>query len=217
MPPRGLDPSGLVLVDKPAGPSSFAIVRDLRERTGARAGHAGSLDPFATGLLLVLLGRFTKEQNRLIGLDKRYLAEVDLTATTTTGDPEGDVVETHPAPSPEELEGRLGRLRGEIELRIPAASAVKIGGERAYRLHRRGDEVEMPIRRSTVHSLELVGREDGVATLDLLVGSGTYVRSIAAELGGHCRTLRRTEVGPFRVEDADPSRIIPPDEALAAL
>ena len=217
MPPRGLDPSGLVLVDKPAGPSSFAIVRDLRERTGARAGHAGTLDPFATGLLLVLLGRFTKEQNRLMGLDKRYVTEVDLTATTTTGDPEGDVVETHPAPSPADLEERLARLGGEVDLRIPAASAVKIGGERAYRLHRRGDDVEMPIRRSTVHSLELAGYEDGVATLDLLVGSGTYVRSIAAELGGHCRTLRRTEVGPFRVEDADPTRIIPPDEALAVL
>lgn len=217
MPPRALDPSGLVLVDKPAGPSSFAIVRDLRDRTGARAGHAGTLDPFATGLLLVLLGRFTKEQNRLMGLGKRYLTEIDLTRTTTTGDPEGDTVDEHPAPSPEELEERLARLRGEVELRIPAASAVKVGGERAYRLHRRGEEVDMPLRRSTVHSLELVAYEDGTATLDLLVGSGTYVRSIASELGGHCRSLRRTEVGPFNVQDADPTRIIPPDEVLAAL
>ena len=217
MPPRALDPSGLVLVDKPAGPSSFAIVRDLRDRTGARAGHAGTLDPFATGLLLVLLGRFTKEQNRLMGLGKRYLTEIDLTRTTTTGDPEGDTVDEHPAPSPEELEEGLARLRGEVELRIPAASAVKVGGERAYRLHRRGEEVDMPLRRSTVHSLELVAYEDGTATLDLLVGSGTYVRSIASELGGHCRSLRRTEVGPFNVQDADPTRIIPPDEVLAAL
>jgi tRNA pseudouridine55 synthase len=217
VPPRGLDPAGLVLVDKPAGPSSFAIVRDLRDRTGARAGHAGTLDPFATGLLLVLLGRFTKEQNRLMGLGKRYLTEIDLTRTTTTGDPEGDTVDEHPAPSPEELEERLGRLRGEVELRIPAASAVKVGGERAYRLHRRGEEVDMPLRRSTVHSLELVAYEDGTATLDLLVGSGTYVRSIASELGGHCRSLRRTEVGPFNVQDADPTRIITPDEVLAAL
>jgi tRNA pseudouridine55 synthase len=217
VPPRGLDPSGLVLFDKPAGPSSFAIVRDLRDRTGARAGHAGTLDPFATGLLLVLLGRFTKEQNRLMGLDKRYLTDVDLSRRTSTGDPEGEVLDEHPAPAPAELEAALAGLRGEVELRIPAASAVKIGGERAYRLHRRGDEVEMPMRRSTVHSLELVGYEDGVATLDLLVGSGTYVRSIADELGGHCRTLRRTEVGPFRVEDADPSRIISVDDALAAL
>ena len=217
MPPRALDPAGLVLVDKPAGPSSFAIVRDLRDRTGARAGHAGTLDPFATGLLLVLLGRFTKEQNRLMGLDKRYVTEVDLTRTTTTGDPEGETLDEHPAPSREELEVQLARLRGEVDLRIPAASAVKIGGERAYRLHRRGEEVEMPIRRSTVRSLELLDYGDGVATLDLLVGSGTYIRSLAAELGGHCRSLRRTEVGPFRVEDADPARILPPEEALAAL
>jgi tRNA pseudouridine55 synthase len=206
-----------VLVDKPAGPSSFAIVRDIRDRTGARAGHAGTLDPFATGLLLVLLGHATKLAQRFVGLDKRYLTEVDLTARTSTGDPEGDVVEEHAAPSPEELERRLAALRGEVELRIPAASAVKVRGERAYRLHRRGDEVEMPIRRSTVHSLELVDYDGRAATLDLLVGSGTYVRSIAAELGGHCRTLRRTEVGPFSVADADPERILPPDEALAAL
>jgi tRNA pseudouridine55 synthase len=217
VPPRGLDPSGLVLVDKPAGPSSFAIVRDLRARTGARAGHAGTLDPFATGLLLVLLGRFTKEQNRFVGLDKRYLTDVDLAALTSTGDPEGEILEEHEPPSPEELAERLRELRGEVELRIPAASAVKIGGERAYRLHRRGDDVEMPIRRSTIHALDLLSYDGRVATLELDVGSGTYVRSIAAELGGHCRTLRRTVVGPFRVEDADPARVISPEEALAAL
>ena len=217
MPPRGLDPSGLVLVDKPAGPSSFAIVRDLRERTGARAGHAGTLDPFATGLLLVLLGRSTKLAQRFVGLDKRYLTEIDLSGRTTTGDPEGEAIDDHAPPSPEELEERLAALRGEVELRVPAASAVKVGGERAYRLHRRGEQVEMPVRRSTVHSLELADYDGRVATLDLLVGSGTYVRSIAAELGGHCRTLRRTEVGPFLVDDADPARIIPPEEALAAL
>jgi tRNA pseudouridine55 synthase len=217
VPPRGLDPSGLVLVDKPAGPSSFAIVRDLRNRTGARAGHAGTLDPFATGLLLVLLGRSTKLAQRFVGLDKRYVTEIDLSARTSTGDPEGDVVDEHDPPTADELAGRLELLRGEVELRVPAASAVKIGGERAYRLHRRGHEVEMPIRRSTIHSLELVEFDGRTATLDMVVGSGTYVRSIAAELGGHCVSLRRTEVGPFRVEDADPSRVIPPEEALAAL
>lgn len=217
MPPRGLDPSGLVLVDKPAGPSSFAVVRDLRERTGARAGHAGTLDPFATGLLLVLLGRATKLARRFVGLEKRYLTEIDLTARTSTGDPEGEVVDGHDAPSADELESRLEALRGEVELTVPAASAVKIRGERAYRLHRRGHEVEMPIRRSTIHSLDLVVYDGRTATLDLLVGSGTYVRSIAAELGGHCISLRRTEVGPFRVEDADPTRVIPPEEAIGAL
>jgi tRNA pseudouridine55 synthase len=211
------DPSGLVLVDKPEGPSSFAIVRDLRRRTGARAGHAGTLDPFATGLLLVLLGRSTKLAQRFVGLDKRYLTEIDLSARTSTGDREGEVIEEREPPSREELEVRLADFRGEVDLPIPAASAVKVGGERAYRLHRKGVTVEMPVRRSTIHSLELVGYDGRVATLDLLVGSGTYVRAIADELGGHCRALRRTEVGPFRVEDADPARIIPPDEALAAL
>jgi tRNA pseudouridine55 synthase len=94
---------------------------------------------------------------------------------------------------------------------------VKIGGERAYRLHRRGEQVEMPVRRSTIYSLELVDYDGRTATLELLVGSGTYVRSIAAELGGHCRSLRRTEVGPFHVDDADLDRIIPAEDALAAL
>jgi tRNA pseudouridine55 synthase len=212
-----LDPSGLVLVDKPAGPSSFAIVRDLRERTGARAGHAGTLDPFATGLLLVLLGRSTKLAGRFVGLDKRYVTEVDLTSRTSTGDPEGKVVEELEPPSQGELETRLEPLRGEVELPVPAASAVKVGGERAYRLHRKGVSVEMPVRRSTVHELELVAFDGRVATLELLVSSGTYVRSIAEALGGHCASLRRTEVGPFHVDDADPARVIDPEEALAAL
>ena len=216
--PRGSpDPSGLVLVDKPEGPSSFAIVRDLRRRTGARAGHAGTLDPFATGLLLVLLGRSTKLAQRFVGLDKRYLTEVDLSARTTTGDREGEMLEERNPLSREELEERLEDFRGEVDLPIPAASAVKVGGERAYRLHRRGVAVQMPTRRSTIHWLELVDYDGRIATLDLLVGSGTYVRAIADELGGHCRTLRRTEVGPFRVEEADPDRILPPEEALAAL
>jgi tRNA pseudouridine55 synthase len=217
VPPRGLDPSGVVLVDKPAGPSSFAVVRDLRDQTGARAGHAGTLDPFATGLLLVLLGRSTKLAQRFVGLDKRYLTEIDLTARTSTGDREGEVIDGQAPPSREQLERRLDALRGEVDLPIPAASAVKIGGERAYRLHRRGQQVEMPMRRSTIHSLELVGYDGRTATLDLLVGSGTYVRSIAAVLGGHCRSLRRTEVGPFHVDDADSERIIAAEEALAAL
>ena len=212
-----LEPSGLVLVDKPAGPSSFAIVRDLRSRTGARAGHAGTLDPFATGLLLVLLGRSTKLAQRFVGLDKRYLTEVDLSARTSTGDPEGEIVEELEPPGEEDLTRRLEQLRGEVELVVPAASAVRIGGERAYRLHRRGVVVEMPVRRSTVYALALVGYDGGAATLDLRVSSGTYVRSIAEALGGHCRSLRRTEVGPFRVADADDERVIPPDDALAAL
>ncbi len=214
MPPRGRNPSGLILVDKPGGPSSFAIVAGVRRRTGARTGHAGTLDPFATGLLLLLSGAATKLASCFVGLDKRYVTDVDLSARTSTGDPEGDVVEELEPPGDDELAARLEDLRGEIELPIPAASAVKIGGERAYRLHRRGVEVQMPLRRSRVDALDVIAYRDGVARLDLRVSSGTYVRAIAEALGGHCATLRRTEVGPFTVEEADPERIVPPDEAL---
>src|SRR5439155_6218579 len=139
-----LDPTGIVLVDKPAGPSSFAIVAELRRRTRARTGHAGTLDPFATGLLLLLSGRATRLAQCFVGLDKRYLTDVDLTARTSTGDPEGQIVEQVEAPSRKELERRAEALRGEVELPIPAASAVKIGGERAYRLARGGVAVERP-------------------------------------------------------------------------
>jgi tRNA pseudouridine55 synthase len=215
VPPRALEPAGVALVDKPAGPSSHAIVAQIRRVTGARTGHAGTLDPFATGLLLVLSGRTTKIAQCLVGLDKRYLTDVDLTARTSTGDPEGEIVERSVPPHEAELDRRLAGLRGEIELPIPAASAVKIGGERAYRLARRGVEVEMPSRRSTVYALDVISYTGDVVTLDLRVSSGTYVRAIAEALGGHCRTLRRTEVGPFSVADAvtpdafEPSRLLP--------
>jgi tRNA pseudouridine55 synthase len=219
VPARALEPAGVALVDKPAGPSSFAIVAQIRRMTGARTGHAGTLDPFATGLLLVLSGRTTKLAPRLVGLEKRYLTTIDLTATTTTGDPEGEVVERHDPPVDLDLE----RLRGEIELPVPAASAVKIAGERAYKLHRRGVDVQMPMRRSIVRALDVVDRDASTVTLDLRVSSGTYVRAIADALGGHCRTLRRTEVGPFSVEDAiapagfTPGRLLTEEQVLAVL
>ena len=237
MPPRASRPVGVALLDKPAGPSSFALVSDLRRRTRARTGHAGTLDPFATGLLVLLSGLATKLAPCFVGLDKRYVTDVDLTATTSTGDPEGEILERHAAPSAAELEARLAALRGEIELPIPAASAVKIGGERAYRLARRGIEVAMPLRRSQVHELDVITYRSEAAAeaateatadapaestgelarLQLHVGSGTYVRSIAAALGGHCVTLRRTAVGPFRVEESDPESLIPVADALARL
>jgi tRNA pseudouridine55 synthase len=219
--PRALDPAGVALVDKPAGPSSFAVVSQIRRLTGARTGHAGTLDPFATGLLLLLSGRATKLTPRLVGLDKRYLTEIDLRTRTSTGDPEGDVVETLERPDDKTLEQRLETLRGEIELPIPAASAVKIDGERAYALARRGVEVTMPLRRSTVYALEVVSTTDATVTLDLRVSSGTYIRAIAHALGGHCLTLRRTAVGPFDIADAvapdafDPSRLISEADVLA--
>ena len=217
MPPRALKPVGVVLVDKPAGRSSFALVAELRRRTGARTGHAGTLDPFATGLLVQLSGGATRLAPCFVGLDKRYVTSVDLTSRTSTGDPEGETVDEHAPPSQGELEQALARLRGEVELPIPAASAVKIGGERAYRLARRGVTVEMPLRRSQVHALEVIAYLGDSVRLELHVGSGTYVRSIADALGGHCLTLRRTAVGPFAIEEAAPERWLTVAEALARL
>ncbi|MDH4103073.1 MAG: tRNA pseudouridine(55) synthase TruB [Thermoleophilia bacterium] len=217
MPPRALTPTGIILVDKPAGPTSFAIVAAVRRRTGARTGHAGTLDPFATGLLLLLSGAATRLQPRFVGLAKRYVTEIDLSARTSTGDREGEVVEERDPPIEADLDTRLEELRGPVDLSIPAASAVKIDGERAYKLHRQGIVVEMPVRTMHVHELRLEGYEAGVAQLGLHVSSGTYIRAIADALGGHCRSLRRTEIGPFSVAESDSERIIPPEDALARL
>jgi tRNA pseudouridine55 synthase len=145
------------------------------------------------------------------------VTEIDLTRRTSTGDPEGEALDEHDAPSANELTAALEELRGDVDLPIPAASAVKIDGERAYRLHRRGVTVEMPVRRSTVYELTLVECADQVATLELRVSSGTYVRAIADVLGGHCRSLRRLEVGPFSVAEADPERVLTVDDALARI
>jgi len=206
-----------VLVDKPAGPSSFKVIAELRRGTGARTGHAGTLDPFATGLLVVLSGWATKLQPCFVGLDKRYVTDIDLSATTSTGDPEGDVLEQHEPPPSGVLQKRLAALRGSVELPIPAASAVKIGGERAYRLARRGVELDMPVRRSVVAALDVITYTDGVARLDMRVSSGTYVRAIASALDGHCVMLRRLEVGPFSVDEAKSERLLAAGEAFDRL
>jgi len=165
----------------------------------------------------VLSGWTTKLQPCFVGLDKRYVTDVDLSATTSTGDPEGEVIERHEPPGAEALNERLALLRGEVELPVPAASAVKIGGERAYRLARRGVEVAMPMRRSQVFALDVIAYREGVATLELRVSTGTYVRAIAEALGGHCRTLRRHEVGPFSVDEADSERMLSPADAFDRL
>jgi len=166
---------------------------------------------------VLLSGAATKLAPCFSGLDKRYVTDVDLTSTSSTGDPEGATLECHEPPTRDELDALLERLRGEVELPIPAASAVKIGGERAYRLARRGIEVEMPLRRSQVYALDVIAYTGHHVELALHVGSGTYVRSIAAALGGHCATLRRTAVGPFGVEESDPARLVPVAEALGRL
>jgi tRNA pseudouridine55 synthase len=205
--------NGLVLVDKPVGPSSFDVVKRLRSRYGVKVGHAGTLDPLASGLLLCLLGPSTRLAQYLVGLDKRYETEIRLGLRTTTGDGEGEALEETPIPPQADIEA----LEAEVELPVPRASAVKIDGERAYRLHRRGVAVEMPLRRSTIHSLRIRRYAPPLVELELRVSSGTYIRSIADALGGHCRTLRRTTVGPFRIEDACEERVLPPLAALVML
>ncbi len=214
--PKGLDPTGVILVDKPHGPSSFAVLAGVRSRTRAKTGHAGTLDPFATGLLLLLSGRATTLASCFVGLSKRYLTDVDLSRRTTTGDPEGESLEAHQPPAVASLEVALANLRGEVELPIPTASAVNIGGERAYHLHRRGIVVEMPLRRSRVDALDVIAYTNGIATY-MRVSSGTYVRSIADALGGHCVRLRRTEIGPFSVGEADAEHVLALEDALARI
>ena len=202
----------MLLVDKPAGITSHDVVAGIRREHGQKAGHAGTLDPFATGLLLVLLGRqATRCQARFMALPKTYRAVARLGAISTTGDPEGEITETGMMP-PEPL----ALPTGELMQRPPAYSAVKIGGVRAYRRARRGEEVEVPERQVTVHRFEQLWRHDDHAEFEIECSSGTYVRSLVADLGdAYCQTLRRTAVGPFAVEQA--GTLLPLVEALARL
>ncbi|MFM7247215.1 MAG: tRNA pseudouridine(55) synthase TruB [Actinomycetota bacterium] len=202
--------AGVVLLDKPAGVSSFAALRPLRAVYGRRLGHAGTLDPFATGLLLVLTGRATRLVDHLHGLDKAYTAVVQFGAETTTDDPEGERTATGRVNEEAAVHAALPALTGQIEQVPPAASAVHVDGERAYRRFRRGEAVTVPPRTVTVHALDLIrfDAEAQTAELEVVCGSGTYVRSLARDLGravgagAHLTALRRTRIGPFRVEDA---------------
>jgi len=199
---------GVLLIDKPAGMTSHDVVAAVRRSlAGAKTGHAGTLDPFATGLLLVLVGRATKAQSALMELTKRYETVARLGALSSTGDTEGVVTETgRLPPDPPHLP------TGEVRQRPPTHSAVKIGGERAYKRARRGEDFQMPERIVTVHSFEQLWREPGDgpqqpprAGYAIECGSGTYVRSLIADLGdAYCVELRRTAIGPFEVSAACP-------------
>jgi tRNA pseudouridine55 synthase len=205
---------GLVLADKPKGKTSHDVTTLVRRGLGVRkAGHAGTLDPFATGLLLVLVGRARRAQRFLMALPKTYEAVARFGAISTTGDPEGEIVETGVMPSdPLELP------TGVIRQRPPAYSAVRIQGMKAYERARRGEQVDVPEREVTVRRFEQLWREGDRAGFAIECSSGTYVRSLIADLGdAYTIELRRTSVGPFRVEDADPARVIPLGEALAAV
>jgi tRNA pseudouridine55 synthase len=207
----GAEPS-VLLVDKPAGVTSHDVVAQVRRDRGAKTGHAGTLDPFATGLLIVLVGRqATREQRRFMELPKTYRAVARFGAVSTTGDPEGEITETGVLP-PASLELPTGELRQ----RPPAYSAIKLGGERAYARARRGEELVMPERFVTVHRFEELGREGERAEFEIECSSGTYVRSLIADLGdAYCLELRRTAIGAFSVSEAEAELSL--SEALARL
>jgi tRNA pseudouridine55 synthase len=207
--------SGVILYDKPAGITSHDVVAEMRRRfaRAVKVGHAGTLDPFATGLLLVLLGRATRVQRFLMGLPKRYEATARFGATSTTGDPDGTIVETGVVP-----DGDLVLPTGKIRQVPPAFSALKVSGRRAYSLARAGQPVSLPSREVEVYSFVERWRSGDRRGFEIECSSGTYIRSLVADLGdAYCEALRRVAVGSFRVQDADPERVTPLGEALAFL
>lgn len=205
---------GVLLIDKPAGKTSHDVVAMVRRaHRGVKVGHAGTLDPFATGLLLVLLGRATRIQRYLMALPKEYETVAQLGALSTTGDPDGEITVTgRVPPDPPKLP------TGEVRQRPPAYSAIKIGGERAYKKARRGEDVDMPTRTVHVSRFEQRWRDGDRAAFVIACSSGTYVRALIADLhDGYCLELRRTHIGPFDVAEADPQRVIGLEQALAFL
>ncbi|MBQ6320941.1 tRNA pseudouridine(55) synthase TruB [Candidatus Saccharibacteria bacterium] len=206
----------IILVDKPAGMTSFGVVarvrRVLSRREGKKikVGHTGTLDPFATGLLILLAGKATKRSGEFLKLDKEYEAEIELGKTSTTGDPEGEIGESYEggAISREEVEKAVQGFVGEIEQRVPVFSAVKINGRRAYDLARKGMEVEMPVRKVKIYRIEILEYEWPILKIKTEVSSGTYIRTLGEDIGkalgtgAYVRALRRTKIDKYRVEEA---------------
>lgn len=214
---------GIVLIDKPAGWTSFDVVAKIRgqirrtyteqgikpTKRQLKVGHAGTLDPFATGLLVILLGDATKKATEFLKLDKVYEAEIILGQESTTGDPEGGLTHvSDTTPAVGEVEEALTRFVGEVHQRPPIFSAIKINGQRAYKLARDGKEVEIPERVVTIHSLELLDYAYPSLKIRTHVGSGTYIRSLAVDIGkalgtgAYCKTLRRTRIADWSIDDA---------------
>lgn len=211
----GFGENQMMLVDKPAGISSFGVVARVRRMLSAAAGHkvkvghTGTLDPFATGLLILLSGKRTRESEKFLKLDKEYEATLRLGYTSTTGDPEGDVqLCSERVPSREEVESAVQSFLGVQEQRVPKYSAVKINGRRAYDLARKGQEFETPVRRVTIYNIEILSYEYPELVIRCKVSSGTYIRTLAEDIGerlgvgAYLTALRRTQVGEYRVEDA---------------
>jgi len=203
--------SGLVVVDKPGSMTSHDVVSRVRRLAGTRkVGHAGTLDPMATGVLVLGLNRATRLLGHLTLTDKRYDATVRLGGTTTTDDADGDLVSSSPTDhlSEDDVRSALSSLVGEIDQVPSSVSAVKVDGRRAYARVRAGEEVELSARRVTIHAIDVVSLDLPDVKVAVHCSSGTYVRAIARDLGaalgvgGHLTALRRTAVGPFTLADA---------------
>jgi tRNA pseudouridine55 synthase len=200
-----------LLVDKPAGVTSHDVVAGVRNERGGKVGHAGTLDPFATGLLVLLLGRATRLQRYLLELPKTYVATARLGWRSSTGDPDGELTETGGIPP------RLELPTGEIEQRVPMTSAVKVGGERLYKKAHRGEAIETPTRRVRVYRAELIESDAESATFEIECSSGTYVRTLIETLeDAYCESLRRIAVGPLEVPVGS-ERELPVEELMAFL
>lgn len=216
---------GVLLVDKPVGWTSFDVVAKIRGGIRAeyrargekptkrqqKVGHAGTLDPFATGLLVILLGDATKKAGEFLKLDKVYEATLRLGEVSTTGDPEGEVTKQSEAvPSEEAVRAALAQFAGEITQVPPSFSAIKVNGQRAYKLAHQGIEVEIPSRQVTIHSCELLSYNYPEVTIRTHVSSGTYIRTLAEDIGkalgtgAYCTALRRTSIAHWSIDDAQP-------------
>lgn len=213
--------NGIVLVDKPVGWTSFDVVAKIRgqikrgyqekgikpTKRQLKVGHAGTLDPFATGLLVILLGDATKKADEFLKLDKIYEATIHLGKTSTTGDPEGEMTEiSNRVPAHEEVEAALKRFTGEITQIPPKFSAIKINGQRAYKLAHQGKDVEIPSRKITIHSIELLDYVYPEIKIRTHVSSGTYIRTLAEDIGNtlgtgaYCSELRRVQIAQWNID-----------------
>jgi tRNA pseudouridine55 synthase len=218
---------GVLLLAKPPGITSHDLVDQVRRTLPrkTKVGHAGTLDPFATGLMLVLVGQATRLQRYLVGLPKAYRAGVRFGVTSTTGDPTGELSPTDRRTGETAVHEAVVRLTGEIRQQVPAYSAVKVEGVRLYRHARAGDEVDLPVRTVHIDRLELERFDEDTQEAELVVecSSGTYIRQLVADLGelcgagAHCTALERTRVGPFDLIDADPERTVSLSDCLAFL
>ena len=206
----------IILIDKPAGLSSFGVVARVRRRLSMEAGkkvkvgHTGTLDPFATGLLILLASKATKLSNQFLKLDKWYEAAICLGKTSTTGDPEGEIIEqnTEKVPTLEEVKAVVNQFVGQITQTVPAFSAVKINGQRAYQLARRGEAVSMPTRQIEIYTIEILSYNYPELVIRTHVSSGTYIRTLGEDIGkalgvgAYLTALRRTQVGDYQIENA---------------